>query len=340
LGVGHQRTRDFLIHEAGSHASIIRGRYKLVMNRGGKSVKTKKGKKGNKGGGSSSAGLALYDLVADHAEANNIADANPDLVKELQTLLIGERVTEPPWFAQTYHLWTGASGADVADADSWSDYTYANAGETYLSDAGAPRVSWIALMKNTSTQPCHARVTTDVAFLGLEVRGNAKASAAQQLTVSSGATLTGRNEVRVSSQGVVTLEKGTISSLRWVDVLPGGMVQGAGCIDATLYNAGTIAPKGALNVKGDYHEQAGAKLNVTLHETAPTQLTVSGEAVLNGTLTITVDKGFRPTAGSTIKLLTAKHIKGEFVNADSRVAAGGVQFKISYSDKAVTLTVQ
>ena len=38
-GVGHQRKRDYLIHEAGGSASIIRGRYKLIISRGGKSRK-------------------------------------------------------------------------------------------------------------------------------------------------------------------------------------------------------------------------------------------------------------------------------------------------------------
>lgn len=64
-GTGHQRTREFLIHEAGGGASIIRGNYKLIL-----------GKKAS----------GLYDLQADHAEENNIAADHPELVKELSKI--------------------------------------------------------------------------------------------------------------------------------------------------------------------------------------------------------------------------------------------------------------
>ena len=70
LGTGHQRQREFLIHEAGNGASIIRGNMKLVRP--------------NKGD------LALYDLAADHAEENDLAADRPDLVEELEALLGGD----------------------------------------------------------------------------------------------------------------------------------------------------------------------------------------------------------------------------------------------------------
>ncbi|WP_460484396.1 hypothetical protein, partial [Escherichia coli] len=72
-GAGQQRKREFIIHEAGNGQSIIRGNYKLV--------RTKK------------SALELYDLEADHAEEHNIAAQHPDMVKELEIILLGERVT-------------------------------------------------------------------------------------------------------------------------------------------------------------------------------------------------------------------------------------------------------
>ena len=98
----------------------------------------------------------MYDLDADPAETNDIASDHPALVEELTDLLLGERVAEPRGFANTYHRWTGKDGAATSDADHWSDYVYANAGITYMTDAGAPRVSWIAIMENTGTTDAQA----------------------------------------------------------------------------------------------------------------------------------------------------------------------------------------
>ena len=49
---GHQRRRRFIIHEAGNGQSIIRGNYKLVRPK--------------------NSSLKLFDLEADHTEANDI----------------------------------------------------------------------------------------------------------------------------------------------------------------------------------------------------------------------------------------------------------------------------
>ncbi|MGY8694078.1 MAG: hypothetical protein ACKVGW_07760, partial [Verrucomicrobiia bacterium] len=142
------------IHEAGKHHSIIQGRYKLIGSEGV---------------------FELYDLVADRSESNDIASKHPGLVKELKALLLGERVTEPRGFANTYHHWTGRNGASLSEAENWSDYVYENAGITYMTDEGAPQLSWSALVENKSVSTSQAQVDADVAFLGLEIRGNAKA---------------------------------------------------------------------------------------------------------------------------------------------------------------------
>ena len=113
--------------------SIIRGQYKLVRGR--------------------NAPLELYDLVADHAEENDIAADHPELIVELETLLLGERVAESRGFANTYHHWTGDDNAATSDPDNWSDYSYTNAGITYMEDGGSPQPSWVARITNDSDQP-------------------------------------------------------------------------------------------------------------------------------------------------------------------------------------------
>ncbi|BDS05545.1 hypothetical protein NT6N_05850 [Oceaniferula spumae] len=214
-GEGHQRTREFVIHEAGGNSSIIRGQYKLV---------------------STSSSRALYDLDADPSESSNIAGADAALADELESLLIGERTKEADNFANTYHHWTGANGANTSDANNWSDYEYSNAGSTFLSDNGAPRVSWTATMKNTTSTDATATADASFETLSLHILGDTH----QQTLDLSSHTLTGRNEIRISDHGRILLDNGTLDTLRWVDLEAGGTLTGAGNVTGTLYHAGQL----------------------------------------------------------------------------------------------------
>lgn len=337
-GIGRQRTRDYLIHEAGGNASIIRGQYKLIMNRGDKKKKAGKGKKKKKAEKATTpAGPVLYDLVADHAEAIDIAADKPELAAELKALLTAEQVTQPAGFANTYHHWTGASGADAAEAGNWSDYVYQNAGETYMTDDGAPRDSWTALMENKGNSVNTARIASEVQFLALEIRGRTNP---QELVVAGGGKVIGRNEVRVAKQGVLTLQGGTVASLRWIDVMEGGILRGSGEVEASLFSAGATAISGKLNVKGDYAERAGAKLILALSGKDSAQLLVQGDTALAGALDIKLANGYKPKAGERITLLTARSVKGTFTNPGNLVVVGGMRFKIGYRNNAVTLTAE
>ncbi len=298
LGQSDQRQRDFIIHEAGDGQSIIRGKYKLV--RGKKSP------------------LALYDLMADHAEANNLAQQHPQLVEELEQLLLGERVDEPSGFANTYHHWIGRDGALTSDSDNWSDYIYANAGITYMNDRGPPQLSWIARMANDGQQRATARADADVEFLGLEICGQ---SADQRLDLGPGINLTGRNEIRISTRGHLRLNDGTVSSLRWIDVLPGGTLSGKGTIDAALYTRGTLL--------------------VSVAEDHDSSLRVRDEAKLAGTLAVTTEAPFKARPGNRYTVLRADKVAGTFDNPDNEVVAeDGTRFSIEYTENAVMLSVK
>ncbi len=298
LGECDQRQRDFIIHEARNGQSIIRGKYKLVRDQ--------------------NASLALYDLEADHREETNLAQRHPELVQKLQRLLLGERVLEPKGFANTYHHWTGSDGAVTSDRDHWSDYTYANAGVTYMSDRGAPRRSWIARMENDGDEPVTARGDADLEFLGLEIVGQ---SAEQRLELGPGIGVTGRNEIRIAEHGQLAFNGGTVSSLRWVDVQPGGTLSGNGTIDAALYSRGTLS----LSVAADH---------------APS-LQVRGEATLAGTLAVRTGAEFSARPGESYTVLSADRITGTFGNPGNQVVAeDGTRFSIGYTEDTVSLTVK
>jgi hypothetical protein len=334
--VDDRRRRDFLIHEAGRSASIIRGRHKLIRS-------------GEKK-------LELYDLRADPAESKDLAANDPGLVKELEALLLGERVTEPKGFANTYHRWTGENGASAADAGNWSDYVYENEGITYLSDDGPPRLSWTALMQNEDETPNVAQGDVDLSFLGLEIGGNAGApEATQELALGSKVTLTGRNEIRVSRGGMLTLNKSVVSSLRWVDVLPGGLVRGKGKIDAEVRNAGTVTVEtgvhssaAGLALAKSYHQESPGRLCFVFSgnaaEGAPasmgSSMQISGFAQLGGTVHLEWEKGTVPRVGTKIPLLRAGQVTGRFVNSDDQILTpDGAILQILYGSDGVDALV-
>jgi hypothetical protein len=221
-------------------------------------------------------------------------------VAELNALLICERVSEPRGFANTYHYWIGQDGDAASSADNWTDYNYSNAGITYLTDAGSPRLSWTAHMSNGGVKPSVARADQDLALLALHISGVAP----QELVLDPGIDLTGRNEVVVGRQGTLTIQGGSVTTLRWVEVEPEGELAGHGTIDGDLYAEGTISgsASGPLRVQGTAH--------------------------LGGMLTLDTKTKFKP--GDRFTILQAQKINGEFDSIDSR-------FTAKYGANTVTL---
>ena len=324
-GEGHQRVREFLIHEAGRMQSIISGRYKLIR---------------------SADKLALFDLRADPMEKVDISASQPTMVKKLEALLLGERVAEPRGFANTYHHWIGEDGGKASESENWSDYVYANEGVSYLVDKGVPRVSWNATIENLEKVPMRVVADINLEFLGLEVRGGQDLKSEQVLALREDVNLIGRNEIRISQMGRLVVDGGEVSSLRWVDVLRDGVLHGHGTIGSSLYNSGKVvvplnADEGqALLVKKAYYESVGSVLDIGVAAQSQCTLSVDGEAQLVGKLRISTSNGFVPIRGKSLTILKAGRISGRFSNSEDLVlSAGGVRFRIRYLPEKVIVTV-
>jgi len=302
-GEGEQRVREFLIHEAGGQASIIRGRYKLIRSRGNaKAPKpgTKNKKRPKKAGAGKDIGkVQLYDLQVDPAEKNNIASKHPQLIKQLNALLTGERVDEAAGFANTYHSWKGVKDGSIHDASNWSDYVYQNAGITYTQESGSPQAHWCAKIDQGSTV-----ASKDAEFLGLEVGGS--------LTVKKGAKVHARNELRVVQKGQLILRGGAVESLRWVDVQSGGTLAGHGTVNADLFSKGTLA--------------------LSLDK----PLVVKGAVKLSGKLSLSGLSKVK--SGGSITVLQGKLISGGFAN--NEVSLDGKSYAIFYNPTSVTVTAK
>lgn len=315
LGQGHQRKRDFVIHEAGSDASIIQGDFKLVRN-------TRNKKK------------QLYNLFKDPAETNDLSKQQPQLVEELETLLLGERVTEPKGFATTYHRWTGPANGDPSAATNWSDYEYSNAGISYQTDDGAPQASWVARLNNTSETDNIATATTDLEFQGLEIKGN---NAHQSLHVKAGLTVTARNEIRLAKRGQVKLDGGTVSSLRWLNIQPQGLLRGYGTAKCGVYNSGMIvANQDGLSIEENYHQSNDGILAVEVSKNGPAAVVVAGEATLDGKLQFVPNQAENMAANKRWTVLSAQKVTGKFSSAET-FAVGDRKFRLEYSANKVEL---
>ncbi len=325
-GEGRQRPREFVIHEAGNGQSIIRGRHKLIRRK---------------------KGFELYDLVADHAEEKDIAAERPKLVAELKELLLDERVDEPRGFANTYHQWTGDSRGDLNSAKNWSDYEYANAGVTYMTDDGAPRESWVASLRNTGDKGISASVgKSRAAVLALEVGGASSSRGKQTLLIDTDQVVSGRNEIRISALGAVHLKGGKLQSQRWVDIQKGGLLYGHGTVDCSVYNSGAISANHGpgqtvrgFKITGDYIGSEKSRLTVD-PAAAAQRVEIAGAAHLGGELSLEPVRNWNPKKGEVFTVLTARKIEGRFSNNGNVVKAGEATFKINYMSDSVTVTVE
>jgi arylsulfatase A-like enzyme len=317
-GVGVQKDREFLIHEAKNGKSIIRGNHKLIRHK---------------------ETLTLYDLETDHSEQNNIAAKHPELVKELDALMLGERVEEPRGFANTYHRWTGDHKASTAVAANWSDYDYNNAGISYMTDDGPPQASWTAIIRNENQAPEIATVDSDLDLLSLEIGGTTTGT--QSVSVQKGITLSARNELRIDAGGKLGLNNGTVSSLRWLEIFPGGQLEGTGEISASMINHGIIVcgsslERSALNVRKDFLQSKSGTLVSTIAD-GPVPVKVAGTARLDGKLKLSFGQGYKPVSGASHKIISAKNIEGAFSNKDGMVKHENATFVIEYGKDFVSV---
>ncbi|MGB0597974.1 MAG: sulfatase-like hydrolase/transferase [Rubripirellula sp.] len=317
--VGQEVTkrRDFIIHEASNQASIIRGNQKLIRNARGKTE--------------------LYDLSLDPNESHDLSQKQPKLVREMEALLLGERVTEKKGFAVTYHQWIGKNGDAAGEADHWSPYRYENEGITYQSDDGAPQLAWIAKMENKGTADGLAVAERNLHVLALEIQG--RKNARQTLGLQRGIELVGRNEIRIGPFGTIDMNGARIASMRAVDVLPLGTLIGNGEVDATLQNGGDLLIQSfanPLHLIGDYHQHEQGLLAVERPSESP-GFVIEGIAELDGRLEFRSKGKPESPKGTELTVLTAKQIRGKFSNPDDLVSDQGRQWKIRYGSKSVSL---
>ena len=141
----------------------------------------------------------------------------------------------------------------------------------------------------------------------------------------------------------------TISSSFSTADIQGGVLGGYGTLTGGVYNAGSVAPglsAGLLNVGREYTtytQSATGSLDIELGGlTAGTehdQLSVSTDAVLDGTLNVTLINGYVPVEGDSFTILEATTVTGTFATVNTPVLPGGTPWRVIYNATSVVLAV-
>jgi T5SS/PEP-CTERM-associated repeat protein/autotransporter-associated beta strand protein len=144
----------------------------------------------------------------------------------------------------------------------------------------------------------------------------------------------GTGSLQVLNGGVVQASNVIISSL--------GVIQGNGNVIGDLANSGLVSPDtslGSLTVNGDYTQNSTGQLLIELASASSyDELLVTSEALLAGTLTVSLVEGFIPNAGQSFMFLTADDVDGTFAT-EMLPSVPGLIFDLIYNPSSVVLTV-
>jgi autotransporter-associated beta strand protein len=163
------------------------------------------------------------------------------------------------------------------------------------------------------------------------------------LTLTSANTYAGGTIVLAGKLMVMnTTGSGTGSGA--VAVNAGATVGGTGTIQGLLTNGGIVAPGnsvGALHLGDNYAQGGGGRLEIELATLASyDQLSVSGTALLSGTLAVSLVSGFVPQEGNSFDIISAADFSGTtFTTTSLPALTGNLVWEIDYGATAVTLSV-
>lgn len=270
----------------------------------------------------------IFDIANDPTESTPLA-FNQNTIDTFQAIADAEQLEQANGYYSYRRSWTG-NGGDLLNTSSWST-------------SGTPDERWMADLDNTSNTAATVTLTQDAELLAIDVRGS---GAKHTLRIQNGATLTGRNEIRIGNNGVIDIQNGNLETVRWVDVLAGGQLTGSGDITGQLYNAGEVGPgnsPGRLSISSDYIQLATGKLIIEIggNDAADDydQLAVDEQAILNGQLDITTINGFNPAFGSRFAVLTYGERSGSFTDITGLDLGGGRRFIADYQSTQLELVV-
>ncbi|PKN86869.1 MAG: hypothetical protein CVU46_06345 [Chloroflexi bacterium HGW-Chloroflexi-8] len=228
--------------------------------------------------------------------------------------------------------WT-AGNISLSNAATFQNDNIFNANATTTMNGGT-NGSFInngILNKNTSA-------TTTTMNIGFTNNG--------EINVIAG-TLTFPSGMTSGSGTIVDLGGGTLGSGDTLFLESGASLIGSGTLNGNLNNGGEVSPgnsPGLITVNGDYTQATSGILTIELAGTTPAttydQLAITGNAILDGTLDVSILAPFVPAAGNSFTILTYASRTGTFGTLDLPALPSGLEWETSYETNAIILTVR
>jgi T5SS/PEP-CTERM-associated repeat protein len=189
-----------------------------------------------------------------------------------------------------------------------------------------------------------------------DAEGTAGPGGTAHLSVGAGAYVTVGNSIEtfaagtinVSAAGSVTVGEGDPKSIHGaLHVYTTGSLAGSGTIDGNLLNQGSVSPgnsPGVLTIDGAYDQSPSGALLIeiggTVKGTQYDSLDISQNAMLGGSLNVSLVNGFSPAVGNAFEVLTADAgASGTFTSQVLPALAGGLSWSVVYGSNLVLLQV-
>jgi hypothetical protein len=148
------------------------------------------------------------------------------------------------------------------------------------------------------------------------VQGQGYVTVMGALAISGGYTQAG---------GTTELQAGTVTVGGLFDI-QGGDAFGSGTIYGNVANAGLLSVFN-LTINGDYSQAGSGQLSLQLRSASDfDQLVVTGNANLNGTLTVTLARGYQPEAGDEFQVLQFGAGTGTFAHVAGNAPLFGLEY--------------
>jgi hypothetical protein len=169
------------------------------------------------------------------------------------------------------------------------------------------------------------------------------------LSIGTGSTFTVGGAGSFTQTSGTTTDNGTLALPAAGKLnLNGGSLFGLGTITGAIASSGSVTPgnsitsTGILKDSGVYTQNSSGSLNIAIAgTTAGTQYDQLNPttAKLNGTLNLSLSKGYVPTVGSTFKIMNFTSETGTFTKVTGLAINSAENFKITYQPTDVLLTV-